>query len=239
MSKYISTNITRFLNENAISDISYNKEAKRVFNIIKNNIDNIILTPTPNDVEKDFVKDSRGNIHILKGVKFNLNQLDKKYDIDILLVHTLAKNSNHHYDQNANRIVFFIISQTENQLDFETNSQLARLRFKAWITENIFIHEFIHFLDANRYNNTYSFSTPTSDTNYYNSPEEYNAYSHEMIYNIIKNKKKLLDAKSFDIFFKKAMKFGDAAFINNLNDKYKNKLKTRLYKLFIQLSNEK
>lgn len=234
--KFIKTTIREYLNESAESDIKYNNEAKRIYNKIKNNIQNIKFTATPNDDESEFVKDSRGNIHILKGVKFNLNQLDKKYDLDVLLVNVIGRGgNNHHYDQNANRIVFFIISQTKNPLDFEENSYLARLRFNSWIDENVFIHEFIHYLDANRYADTYSFSTPKNDEEYYNSPEEYNAYSQEIIKEVIKNKNKL-KVLSFDDFLKKSFKFGREEFIIKLNDEYMKKLKNRLYKLYSELN---
>ena len=233
--KFIKTTISEYLNESAKLDINYNNEAKRIYSKIKNNIQTIKFTATPNDDESEFVKDSRGKVHILKGVKFNLNQLDKKYDLDILLVNTIGKGSNHHYDQNVNRIVFFIITQTENPLDFEENSRLARLRFNSWVDENLFIHEFIHYLDGNRYGDTYSFSTPKNDEEYYNSPEEYNAYSQEIIRKVIKNKNNLIGL-SFDMFLKKSLKFGRKEFISNLNDEFMKKLKNRLYKLYSELN---
>lgn len=225
------------LNESSDSDIMHNNEAKRVYNKLKKNIQTIDFTPTPNGDETDFTKDSIGKMHVLKGVKFNLNKIDKKYDLDILLVNTLGRGSSHHYDYKTNRLVFFIITQNDKQLDFEVNSRLARLRFDSWITEEVFIHEFTHFLDKNRYGNTYSFSTPENDSDYYNSPEEYNAYTHEIIKQIVKNKRKLVGL-SFDVFLKKVLKFGKEEFIKNLNNEYMRKLKNRLYKLHTSLNNE-
>lgn len=210
-------------------------KAKRIYNKIKNKIQTLNLTPT--DDESEFVKDTRGKTHTLKGVKFNINQLDKNYDLDILLVNAIGKGSNHHYDKNANRIVFFILTQTESPIDFDNNSYLARLRFNSWVDENIFIHEFIHFLDENRYSDTYSFSTPKNDDEYYNSAEEYNAYSQEIINQAIKNKTKLIGL-SFDFFLKKTLKFGREEFIANLNGDYMKKLKIRLYKLYSELNSE-
>ena len=233
--KFIASTVCEYLNESAESDINTNLEAKRIYNKIKRNIQKINFTPSPNGEENYFVKDSRGNIHILKGVKFNVNELGEDYDLDIFLVNTIGKGSNHHYDRNANRIVFFIISQTENPLDFENNSYIARLRFGSWVDEKVFIHEFIHFLDNNKYKNTYSFKTPKNDDEYYNSPEEYNAYSQEIINKILQNKSKLIGI-SFDSFLKKSYKFGSDEFINNLNADYMKKLKNRLYKIYDEIN---
>jgi hypothetical protein len=235
--KFIVTNIVECLNESAETDIKFNNEAKRIYNKIKNNIQTIKFTPIPNGDDGEFVKDSKGKIHILKGVKFNLKQLDKRYDLDVLLVNQIGRNNNPHYSKKANRLVFFIITQTQNPLNFEENSRLARLRFNNWVDENVFIHEFIHFLDANRYGDTYSFSTPENNDRYYNSPEEYNAYTQEIIEQILKNKKKLTGL-SFDLFLIKSLKFGKEDFINNLNDRYMKKLKNRLYKLYIGLNKQ-
>lgn len=233
--EFIKTTIREYLNESAENDIKTNIEAKRIYNKIKRNIQKINFTPSPNEEESYFVKDSRGKIHILKGVKFNLNELGEDYDLDIFFVNTLGKGSDHHYDGNANRIVFFIITQTENPLDFENNSRIARLRFGSWVDEKIFIHEFIHFLDKNKYKDTYLFKTPKNNYEYYNSPQEYNAYSQEIINKILQNKSKLIGI-SFDDFLKKSYKFGRDEFINNLSAVYMKKLKNRLYKIYYQIN---
>lgn len=221
------------LNEDYSSDLQFNNEAKRIYNKILKNLSKIKLTPTPNDDESEFVKDTRGNVHILYGVKFNLQQLGEKYDLDILLVHNIGR-ANHHYDQNGNRIVFFILSQTNTKTDFNINSDLAKLRFKSWVEERIFIHEFVHFLDKNRYGDTYSFTKPSERNEYYNSPEEYNSYTQEIITKILKNKNKLKEL-TFDVFLKRVLKFGDEDFVKNLNDKYTKKLNKRLYQIYINL----
>ena len=233
--QFIKETIRECLTESVETDIKFNNEAKNVYNKIKNNIRTIKFTPTPNNNENDIIKDSRGKTHILMGVKFNLNQLYNKYDLEILLVNEIGKASNHHYDSKANRMVFFILSQSQNPMDFDYNSYLARIRFNSWVDENIFIHEFIHFLDFNRYSDTYSFSTPQNDDQYYNSPEEYNAYTQEIIKQVIKNKNKLIGL-SFDLFLKKILTYGRKEFISNLNDEYKKKLKKRLYKIYSELN---
>jgi hypothetical protein len=232
-----SNNNIEQLNEDYNSDIQFSNEAKRVYNKIIKNLSKIKFAPTPNDNESEFVKDTRGNVHILYGVKFNLQQLGEKHDLDILLVHGVGR-ATAHYDGDANRIVFFILSQTNTKDDFNVNSDLAKLRFKSWVEEHIFIHEFIHFLDKNRYGDTYSFTNPSTREKYYNSPQEYNAFTQEIITKILKNKNKL-KGLSFDVFLKKALKFGDEDFIKNLNDEYTKKLHKRLYQIYINILSEK
>jgi len=231
LKKIIKTTIREYLNESAESDIKFNNEAKRIYFKIKNNINKIKFEPT--NVENDFVKDNKGNIHGLYGVKFNLNQLDKKYNLNIIFAYPIGKNPEH-YDYKNNRIVFFILSQS-NKEDFSNNEYLAKLRFSNWVDENTFIHEFIHFLDSSRYGETYTLKNPLNKDEYYNSPEEYNAYSQEIIKQVLKNKNKLIGL-SFDVFLKKSLKLGREEFITNLNDKYMKKLKNRLYKLYSELN---
>lgn len=230
-------NIYDYFRENAQFDIKYTKEGKRIYNKIKKNIHNIKFEATPNDDISEFIKDSRGNLHLLKGVKFNLKDIKEKYDLDILFCNEIGKINNHHYDPNENRLVFFILSQNQDELNFEQNSYLARLRFDNWIDEKVFVHEFIHFIDSDKYSDTYRFKTPQTDNEYYNSPEEYNSYSHEIISEILKNKKKLIGL-NFNDFFKNSLKYGNQNFIKNLNGIYMKKLKKRIYKLFIEFRNE-
>jgi hypothetical protein len=216
--------------ESAESDFEYVKEARRVYNKIVKNINNINFVSTS---EEDFIKDTNGNAHRLYGVKFNLSQLDEKYDLDILLVHELGMTS-HHYSKNNNRIVFFILSQT-NKEDFNHNLYLAKIRFHSWVEEPTFTHEFIHFLDSKRYSPTYKFSKPAERTDYYNSPEEYNAFTQEIILNINKNKKQFQNI-TFKEFLKNALKKSNWEFVKKLNDAYKNKLVKRLYKIYTELN---
>jgi len=229
--KFITTTIREYLNESGESDIKFNNEAKRVYNKIKNNINKIKFEPT--NIESDFVKDTKGDIHGIYGVKFNLKQLDKKYDLNIIFAYPIGKNPAH-YDYKNNRILFFILTQS-NKEDFLNNEYLGKIRFSSWIDENTFTHEFIHYLDSDRYGETYKLKNPLNKDEYYNSPEEYNAYSQEIIKQVLKNKNKLIGL-SFDLFFKKSLKFGREDFITNLNDEYMKKLKKRLYKLYSELN---
>jgi len=228
----IATMVHEYLKESAKSDVIYSKESKRIYNKIKNNIEKIIFTPTDHF---DFVKDMVGRAHFLEGVKFNLKQLNENYDLDIFFVYNIdkRKGTNHHFDPKHNRLVFFILSQGNSS--FEGDSYLARLRFKSWVGESVFIHEFIHYLDYNRYGESYSFKTKKNIIKYYNSPEEYNAYSHEIIRKILANKNKLTGI-SFDAFLEKSYGWGDEEFIKNLNYDYRKKLEKRLYKIFVEIN---
>ena len=228
-SKYISVNFDEYVSESVESDIKSNKEAKRVYNKIKRNIQEVKLEPTHND----FITDSKGNRHPLNGVKFNLTEIGEKYDLEILLANSI-KGANPHYSSSENRIVFFIISQTGDPHNFELNSHFARLRFSTWVDEIVFIHEFIHFLDNNRYGNTYSYSDAQSLTSYYNSPEEYNAHTQEIITHILKNKAKFAKLP-FQMFLKKAVGLG-GEFVAKLDADYTRKLEKRLYKLHTELN---
>ncbi len=232
--KNIMNNNT-LISENPQSDIKYNNEAKRIFHKIKKNINNIKLEPTNPDLE--FVYDTKGNKRPLYGVKFNLNQIDKKYNLNIIFAHQIGNNIAF-FDRNNNRMVFLIISQTDKN-SFENNEYYAKLRFKFWIAEDTFIHEFIHYLDSIRYKNTYK---PTMNKNskeeYYNSPEEFNAYMHGIITYALKNKYRLKNLP-FKTFLNRIIKnyikenFG---FIKNINDDNKKKLIKRMYKTYTEFN---
>ena len=219
------------LREDAQHDIDSNNEARRIYNKILRNIQTVTFYPT---TDRDFVNDTKGNAHQLNGVKFNLSQLKEKYDLDILFVNELGRNLAN-YDRNNNRIVFFILGQMQKPIKFDNASYLARLRFKPWIEENLFAHEFVHFLDDKRYSSSYSFSKPNTSKEYYNSPEEYNAYAQEIIGKAIKNKKQLIGI-TFKSFLKKSLSLGPEFFIKSLNDIYRKKLINRLYKIYEEIN---
>lgn len=221
-------------NESTESDLQFNDEAKRVYKKIIKNLSKIEFIPIPNKKEIVTVTDTDGDVHLLWGIKFNLQQLNEKYDLDILLVHELLR-SEPHFDPKNNRLVFFILSQTNNVNDFENNIHLAKLRFQSRIDEITFIHEFIHYLDKIRYNKTYTYQYPKNIETYYNSPEEFNSYTHEIIREILKNRSKLKGI-SFNMFLKKAFKLGNPRFLKNLNAKYTKKLNKRLYQLYVNLN---
>lgn len=223
------------LNEGAEDDISFNKTARDIYKKICNNINKIKFISTD---DSDFVEDSRGKIHLLHGVKFNVNQIDKNYDVDVLLVNNIGIHYSPFYDGDKNTLVFFIISQVNDKTDFENNLEIAKLRFKGWVDERVFMHEFIHFLDKNRYKETYQFKNPEDNNAYFNSPQEYNAYYQEIVNGVTKNSDKLKEL-NFKDFLKQSLKHGRKDFLKSLNVDNKKKLKNRLYKLYSHLNNEK
>jgi len=227
----IITIIRDLLNEDSATDIFFNKEGKRIYNLIVKKIDSI---PFESTNENDFLMDTKGRKHLLEGVKFNLSIIDKKYDVNVLLVNTIGTYRTPSFSKKNNAFVFFIISQGRKD-DFDNNSYFARLRFKSWVDESTFVHEFVHYLDSKRYKNTYKFLNPKNDAyEYYNSPEEYNSFYAELVNKILKNKKRLLNLNA-DEFVKQAIKYGNQTFIKSLNKSNLNKLKKRIYKLYNHL----
>lgn len=226
----IVKNLTKkALLESAETDIKANKEASRIYRKIVKNIQTIQFAPTDNET----VHDSRGREYPLKGVKFSLRQLGEPYNVDVLLVNTLFRTP-HHYDMDNKRLVFFIISQMEDKDDFEANSHMARIRFASWIEENVFIHEFIHCLDFMRTTDTYNSSNPEGMKQYFNSPEEYNAFTHEIIQRILQNKNRL-KGLPFDRFLKRVLKYGEKEFAQSLDAENMKKIQKRLYKIYTEI----
>ncbi len=231
----IKKRLEEIINESSTFDKYFINKARNAYKTIVKNINTIQFVPTD---KNDIVKDSRNRIHELKGVKFNLNQLNDNYDVMIYFANTIGRYQPPHFDGNNNRFVFFIITQVQDPTDFESNSELARLRFPKWVDENTFVHEFIHYLDTLRYSNTYKGKQPKNDSEYFNSPEEYNAYTMEIVNNALNNKKLFL--LPFKQFVSKLLnKENSKEFINNLNDNYKRKLIIRLYKLYSEFNQKK
>ena len=215
-------NFKQFVNESAENDIATSENGKKAYRTIVENLQNIIFVPTDEN-------DTEDGIH-LNGVKFNLNQLINEYDLNILFVEYKNEKPNNFYNDNKNIMVFFILNNIGINYD-----ELVRKRFKNWISENEFIHEFTHFLDNNRRGNTYDFKNPETDKEYFNSPEEYNAYYQEIINKILQNKSKLIGI-SFADFLKKSYKYGYKKWLNNLSADYMKKLKNRLYKIYNEIN---
>jgi hypothetical protein len=218
--KFIATTIREYLNEDAENDILVSLKGKKTYRTIVENLQNIIFVLTDEN-------DTEDGIH-LNGVKFNLNQLINEYDLNILFVEYKNVKPNNFYNDDKNIMVFFIL--TDIGIDYD---ELVRKRFKTWISETEFIHEFTHFLDNSRRGNTYNFKNQETDKEYFNSPEEYNAYYQEMLNNIGKiTKKEGVKNISFEEFLLKIKKYGYKNWLKNLDDKYLNKLNKRLYKIY-------
>ena len=221
------------ITENQLKDLQYNKESVKVYNKIVKSIKSRKIEYELTNPDIDTVKDTKGTYHQLHGVKFNLNQLFENFDIDILLVNRIGKtDAAGFYDSMNNRMCFFILGDKGDKMSFENYTRLANIRFETWVDDDFFIHEFIHYLDSKRYSNTYSIKQPNSLEDYYNSPEEYNAYTHEIIKKILKTENKL-KSLSFNEFLKRSMKYGSSEFLDNLNDENRKKLIKRLYSIYV------
>jgi len=235
------------LNEDYSLDVQFNKEAQRVQNKILKNINKDSIKYTLLD-ESDFVKTTEGRNVRLYGIKFNLNQIEAKYNVDVVFCENNIGNIGGGYHSSKNLFIFPLFDTphinrslfpedrpSRKLYTIEEYKYYVKIRFKYWLVdENIFLHEFVHFLDKNRYGDTYSFTQPSERSEYYNSPEEYNSYTQEIITKILKNKNKLKDL-AFDVFLKKVLNFGNEDFIKSLNDKYTKKLNKRLYQIYINL----
>ncbi len=207
------------------SDVKNNNIAKNIYKFIVKNINNIEFKPTD---ETDFIKTNSGKIIQLIGIKFNLKQLDRRFNVEILLINVVYNHAAF-FDEKNNKIGFGILGDTD---DFEHNLYLGKLRFKSWIEENIFVHEFIHYLDSLKY----KYNFPKNHKNlydYYNSPHEYNAYYNELLNKLLKNKPKIKSLTS-KVFLKYALDLME--FTSFLSDENLKKLKTRLYKLWSRIN---
>lgn len=116
------------------------------------------------------------------------------------------------------------------------------------LTEDSFIHEFIHYLDRKRRKDMgkhmFTKDITSSRDSYYNDPSEFNAYMQMTLAKIIKDiynddhyvwlisdkLKKYSDFKSWII------EMFDSEFVLNLSDKNKKKFDKRLYNLYIEFT---
>ncbi len=217
------------------NDINYSNIARNIYNKIKKNIKNIKFEPLN---ENDTITLKTGNQMQLEGCKFNLKQIDKRYDINLIFLPNMF-NTTYFFNHAKNYLGFCLLGSKNNIFpdefkDFNNNVYLAKIRFESWIEEDVFIHEFIHYLDSLRYGKTYKFDSPKNDEIYYNSPEEINAIYHEILNKILKNKNKFKKL-TYKEYLKQALNIPDLEFIENISDDNLRKLKTRLYKIYVSL----
>lgn len=114
------------------------------------------------------------------------------------------------------------------------------------LTEDSFIHEFIHYLDRSRRKDMgqrmFTKDITSSQTSYYNDPSEFNAYIQMTLARIIKDiysddhyvwllSDKL---KKYSEFKSWIIEMFDSEFISNLTDKNKKKFDKRLYNLYLE-----
>lgn len=113
------------------------------------------------------------------------------------------------------------------------------------IIKDSFIHEFIHYLDFKRSGYSSKVINLKNYNDYYNDAGEFNAYYQESV-NFIIN---LLENEETNVHFKKKFKnfndfyswmisnVFDKDFVKNLNEKYKKKLKNRIYNVYDKFFN--
>lgn len=231
--------------EDAKSDIQKDKEARRVqmkiFNaILRNQVKFEKLT------ELDFLKTKEGGKKFLNGIKFNLSQIDKKYNLDLVFCEQFSSKNKMKagFNKNGNRIIFLVFDEVYvnrslfpedrpqmKPISIEHYVYMLKNRFKFWIIDdNVFVHEFVHYLDSINYKDSYV-AKSGNNNDYYNTPEEYNAFFHELLTEIIK-KKNRLNWLNFNKFLKVVLSFENSYFVSKLNNDYKRKFIKRIYKIW-------
>jgi hypothetical protein len=237
------------ISESAEFDIQVTKEANRVGSkVLKSILENKINFELLG--ESDFLTTNKGNKLLLTGIKFNLNQIEKKYDLEIVFCERFntSNNSMAMFQKDNNRIIFMIFDKpykrsifSDDGVEFKEQTvddfkHYAKVRFKSWLLDdNIFFHEFVHYLDSLRYGKTYVNKNPKNKFSYFNSPEEFNAYTQEVINSVLKNKKKFIGI-SFKKFFRETYFMFPEDFRYNVNEDFVKKIQKRLYKLYIYLN---
>lgn len=236
--------IRECLRESYKEDVKYVNIAKKVYKKIKKEINNIEFH------NFEYLANTPSGKVALYGVHFNLRELIPKFDIEIGFLPSSRKGPIAFYDNNNNILIFRIlesgrylswddegdiIKRERTSEDIEDEKRIVRIRFGSWVEEELFVHEFIHYLDFIRFSDTYKFKYPQDRVEYYNSPEEFNAFYQEGLNNILRNIKKHKNHKNFKGFFNHIMsdslKGGepfDGSFIKALNDRNKKRLIKRL-----------
>jgi GNAT superfamily N-acetyltransferase len=213
--------------------------AKKVYQLVKDNIKN---------VDFDFIE-VKGIKQTLYLIGFNLNQIS---DFDLKILFLPASDINAMFSRTNNALIFHILDgafpmrelSNPDRGDKYREEEFAKLRFNSWVEERVFVHEFVHYLDSLDYGETYkSYSQKSkgeaiSMKDYYNTPEEYNAFYTEGINNIIKNIKKYY-VGDFKSFIKKVYQLSQTnnepfrrRFLSSLNERNRRGLIKRLYDFY-------
>lgn len=216
--------------ESFLTEIEQSKISRRIFLKIKRAIENDKIDYISTD-DSDYVNTSTGRKIQLNGIKFNLKQLDKNFDINILFTQTVTKNESAFFSY-AKKMLVFPILGNQNENEFENNKRLVKIRFDLWIDEQLFTHEFTHYLDSLRYSKTYNFSSPKSKVEYANSPEELNAHYQEII-SLLNKQKNKISKMSFNQFLKYSLNLFPKEYMMHLKEINLKKLKNKLYRFYL------
>ena len=222
MSESTIISFKEYLTEDTKRDAFIVTESKRIFNKIKRKIDTIKLKK----IDNYQVNTTKGK-YSLKGLEFNLKDIGEKYDVNIAFLCTDRKigGIKGFFDKQHNKVCFFIIDGDDRE-DWWLNSLL--IRFKSWIEEHLFVHEFSHYLDSLKYSPSYKTS---NNKEYYNSPEEIYAFYLETLRN--KLNKRFFDLP-FEQFLKKITNDNNYRLAYaRLTPENKKRIKKRLYKLYM------
>lgn len=219
-------NHIRLLLEHAEMNNQYRLQAKRLYNAIVKNI---------NDIEYQWFEDTyhtnRGNVPIM-GYQFNVKDQFPELDIDLNIRfenHYRESDAQALYDPKINCIDIPILEEFEvrpymdgiridtSELAHHVHKQMTRnpditksyiaLRFKQWISLETFTHEMIHYFDNIGGG---AGSNVTSDNKdyikYYSHGLETHAYVQEAITKLERNSRyKTVVQQPFDMFMSKFM----------------------------------
>jgi len=186
----------------------------------------------------NYIKQVDGNI-LFKG-----NEISEEYkNLLILFTDKNSDKTSPHFDKN-NRGGYSFGTFKNFKVIVITNLFVDKNPSNG-IVKDSFIHEFIHYLDFKRSGYSPKAINLKNYNDYYNSASEFNAFYQESVNFIID----LLENDETSIQFKKKFKnfndfyswmisnVFDKDFIKNLNDKYKIKLKKRVYNVYDKFFN--
>ena len=187
--------------ENAEDDQKAVKTAVRVWNKVVRNIEKIPLEV------KEITVVRQGKTVPFKGVVFDLGVLFSEFEgMTVFFCGGLGAAAS--YSKQMNTIFVNLLNRDEPFDHGGSNAKhIARLRIKSWSKEkgSSFIHEFIHYLDAQRYGMAWPENPPKYDNDevaYFNSPLEFNAFYQELIAKLNNDLKKDHFFRSFDEFMR-------------------------------------
>lgn len=239
MIKYTTIKIN---NANEKADIEFRKEAVRVHKKLV-----------------DYLKKNKNNNNFstasgYKGYVINVkdflpsSMLNNSYDLYIILGYGSFNPGLGKASVNGRISDIMLLNVLKNEYDLTDIDSRINSGYRK-----TFIHEFIHYLDNMRRKDKGFHKTNPRESglkDYYNSPEEFNAYYQETaddVYNFFSrlhkkvsnpNIEKLINEKlsSFKNFYTMFKLHSYPGFIENLNSTYKRKLDKRVYNFYTDLN---